>query len=375
MKFIDLFCGIGGFHLALKKFNFECVFACDKDKECRYVYEKNFNIKVHDDILNINEKDIPDHDILTAGFPCQSMSKAGKRLGLDDSRGKMFDEIIRIAKYKKPKLMILENVKNIKTIDNCKIYNYIYESLNNIGYNVGDYELNPYNFGIPQNRERIYFICVLKNIKINFNEIKFNNDYKKVNIFEKEPNKEFYINNEIKNIINIWNDILKQFIDERISYPINIDYFNIKNINSFPKWKQDHINKNKSLHKKYKLIWDNWLKNNDKFLNKKIYRKLELQIGNKIDNNFNIWDYYIQLRPSGIRIKKTNYFPTLVAISQIPIYGKEKRYLTCRECANLQSFPDNYILHENNKITYKQIGNSVNVFVITEIMKKFINFL
>lgn len=375
MKFIDLFCGIGGFHSALKKFNFECVFACDKDKECRYVYEKNFNIKVHDDILNINEKDIPDHDILTAGFPCQSMSKAGKRLGLDDPRGKMFDEIIRIAKYKKPKLMILENVKNIKTIDNCKIYNYIYESLNNIGYNVSDYELNPYNFGIPQNRERIYFICVLKNIKINFNEIKFNNDYKKVNIFEKEPDKEFYINNEIKNIINIWNDILKQFIDERISYPINIDYFNIKNINSFPKWKQDHINKNKSLHKKYNLIWDNWLKNNDKFLNKKIYRKLELQIGNKIDNNFNIWDYYIQLRPSGIRIKKTNYFPTLVAISQIPIYGKEKRYLTCRECANLQSFPDNYILHENNKITYKQIGNSVNVFVITEIMKKFINFL
>lgn len=375
MKFIDLFCGIGGFHLALQKFNIECVFACDKDKECQYIYEKNFNIKVHSDIKKINEKDVPDHDILTAGFPCQSMSKAGKRLGFDDPRGKLFEEIIRIAKYKKPKLMILENVKNIKTINNSTIYKYIYKSLTDINYNVIDYELNPYDFGIPQNRPRIYFICVLNNIKIDFNKIKFNKTSDIINIFEKNINKRYYISNEIKNIIDSWNIILKNFINEKISYPINIDYFNIEKITNFPSWKQNHIIKNKLLYLKYKLLWDSWLENNKIFLNKNIYKKIELQIGKYIDKNFNLWNYYLQLRPSGIRIKKTNYFPTLVAINQIPIYGREKRYLTCRECANLQSFPKSHILHENNKICYKQLGNSVNVLIITEIMSKLINYL
>jgi len=94
---------------------------------------------------------------------------------------------------------------------------------------------------------------------------------------------------------------------------------------------------------------------------------LEWQVGNKKEND-SIWNYFIQMRQSGIRVKKTNYFPTLVAIVQIPIYGKEKRYITPRECARLQSFPDSFKIHKNDKTAYKQFGNAVNVDVISYII-------
>ena len=103
-KFIDLFAGIGGFHLALNKLNGECVFASEWDKECQKVYEKNFQIKPFGDITKIEEKNIPKHDVLCAGFPCQAFSVSGKRLGFKDTRGTLFFDVARIIKYHQPKL-------------------------------------------------------------------------------------------------------------------------------------------------------------------------------------------------------------------------------------------------------------------------------
>jgi len=119
-KFIDLFCGIGGFHLALSSFGAQCVFASDIDKEACAVYEKNFNMKPDGDITKIEAKDIPKHDILCAGFPCQPFSISGNQKGFDDEkgRGKLFFDIVRIAKYHKPKVLLLENVKNFEKHDN-----------------------------------------------------------------------------------------------------------------------------------------------------------------------------------------------------------------------------------------------------------------
>ena len=126
MNFIDLFSGIGGFHIALNRLGHKCVLACDIDKKCREVYKKNHGIEPVDDIRKINEKTMPDFDILCAGFPCQSFSNAGKKQAFEDKvRGTLFFDIIRLAKEKQPKFMFLENVKHIKRVDEGKcIQNY-----------------------------------------------------------------------------------------------------------------------------------------------------------------------------------------------------------------------------------------------------------
>ena len=126
-------------------------------------------------------------------------------------------------------------------------------------------------------------------------------------------------------------------------------------------WRKEYMEKNKPLIEKYKSLFDKWYKKHKDLLSKReIYGKLEWQVG-KIKPNDSIFNYFIQIRQSGIRVRKAEYFPTLVAISQIPIYGKEKRYITPRECARLQSFPDSYKIHPNDKKSYKHFGNSVNV--------------
>ena len=123
----------------------------------------------------------------------------------------------------------------------------------------------------------------------------------------------------------------------------------------------DQYYKQRDLSIYYKSIWDEWYKKHTEILNtREIYAKLEWQVG-KVKKDDSIFNYFIQIRQSGVRVKKAQYFPTLVAISQIPIYGKQKRYITPRECARLQSFPDSFKIHENDKKSYKQFGNSVNV--------------
>jgi DNA (cytosine-5)-methyltransferase 1 len=130
---------------------------------------------------------------------------------------------------------------------------------------------------------------------------------------------------------------------------------------AFPDWKRDYITKNKPLIQKYYSQFIDWYNKNTAILQKKeIYGKLEWQTG-LIKDHDSIFNHFIQIRQSGIRVKKGNYFPTLVAISQIPIYGKEKRYITPRECARLQSFPETFKLPKEDKKSYKQLGNSVNV--------------
>ena len=133
MKFIDLFCGIGGFHQALSRFGYRCVFACDKDKHCRETYKKNYGIEPAGDITKIDIGALPDFDILCGGFPCQTFSNAGKKKSTKVAKGKLFLEIIKIAAAKKPKFMFLENVKHIKRIDDGKAFKMIINEIKHIG--------------------------------------------------------------------------------------------------------------------------------------------------------------------------------------------------------------------------------------------------
>jgi len=212
-KFIDLFCGIGGFRVALEKKGFECVFSSDIDKVAQGMYFKNFGEKPEGDLTEIPEKRIPSHDILCAGFPCQSFSISGKQGGINDKRGRLFYEIIRIAEYHQPIIMILENVKNILSIDNGKVIKTIEAKLFEIGYDVQRHVLNASNFGIPQSRERVYFVCLRRDTNSNF-KLKYsppkqlNKAIFLENILEKEVDKNLYINrkdivlNGVKNIEN-----------------------------------------------------------------------------------------------------------------------------------------------------------------------------
>lgn len=165
MKFIDLFCGIGGFHLALESFGAECVFASDIDKQAINIYEKNFRIKVSGDITKIKPQDIPEHDIICAGFPCQPFSISGKKQGFNDPNGLLYKQIIRIAKYHHPKLIIMENVKNLESHNKGETLKKILQDFDKAGYVIKNKVLNASDFGIPQARKRLYIVAFRNDIE------------------------------------------------------------------------------------------------------------------------------------------------------------------------------------------------------------------
>lgn len=163
MKFISLFAGIGGFDLALIRQGHECVWANEWDKYAAQIYDKNFETKIDTrDIRTVPTEEVPDHDLLVGGFPCQSFSIAGKRKGFDDTRGTLFFEIARILRAKKPRLFILENVKGLLSHDNGNTFKTIISTLDELGYDIQWQVLNSKNFGVPQNRERVFIIGNLR---------------------------------------------------------------------------------------------------------------------------------------------------------------------------------------------------------------------
>lgn len=197
--FVDLFCGIGGFHSAAHSLGLECVFASDIDAEARKAYEHNYKIRPHGDITAIKAVDIPDHDLLCAGFPCQPFSIIGSRQGFADPRGTLFFEIARIIREKKPKAVLLENVKQLASINKGETLYNIIDSLEQLGYYVNYKILNALDFGVPQKRERILIVATLKDIgefpwpteKAPMKPLK--------SILEKKPDPKHYVSGKIKN--------------------------------------------------------------------------------------------------------------------------------------------------------------------------------
>ena len=179
LKFIDLFAGIGGFHLALAKLGMKCVFACEIDKYARMIYENYFkphNPEVFEsnfaeDILNVSHDAIPDFDLLTAGFPCQPFSQAGKKLGFNEARGTLFFEIAKLIQAKQPKAFLLENVRNLASHDDGKTLNVIKNTLLELGYSFNAKVLRASAYGLPTHRPRIYIVGFKdQSIKFDFPE-------------------------------------------------------------------------------------------------------------------------------------------------------------------------------------------------------------
>jgi len=164
-RFIDLFCGIGGFHLAAQSLGWQCVMACDIDEHARKAYSHNFDLLPLGDIHKISVENIPDHDILCAGFPCQPFSIIGDRKGFKDTRGTLFFEIARILNKKKPRAFVLENVRQLVGHDGGRTLSVILKTLDKLGYKVSWRILNALDFGLPQKRERILIVGTLENTK------------------------------------------------------------------------------------------------------------------------------------------------------------------------------------------------------------------
>jgi DNA (cytosine-5)-methyltransferase 1 len=160
--FIDLFAGIGGIRLGFEKFKGECVFTSEWDKHSKITYKANFGDEPNGDITKTEVKDIPKHDILLGGFPCQPFSNAGLKQGFDDTRGTLFFDVARIIEYRKPAMILLENVKGFVNHDKGRTMKIVKETLEELGYNVFYKVLNARDFGIPQNRERIYIVGINK---------------------------------------------------------------------------------------------------------------------------------------------------------------------------------------------------------------------
>ena len=382
-RYIDLFCGIGGFHQALSSLGHECVFASDIDKKCRETYEINYGIKPEGDITQIDEKNVPNHDIICAGFPCQSFSKSGNRKGINDPRGTLFFDILRIAKHHQPKYLILENVRNLAGHDQGKTWQTIYKNLVDIGYSVKEEPIifSPQYLGIPQNRERVFILCQRKDM----GEVPgFNFDYsKKVpcsidDILSKDKEianlGDYQLTKDQINLIDYWNEFIQNIKKPLPGFPIWANRLKEldpkEDIESLAKWERTFIIKNNALYKDNKTFIDKWLKKSGKvtlFSGSKAM--FEWQAGQL--ENPDVWNTIMHFRPSGIRVKNPTYFPALVAITQTSIVGKLKRFITPREGSRLQSLSEEFILHEKDNVSYKQLGNAVNV----QVVKMFADFL
>lgn len=421
MRFVDLFCGIGGFHAALHE-KHECVFACDIDEDCRKVYEDQFEISVFGDIREWTEE-IDDHEILCAGFPCQPFSKSGKQLGFRDKiRGTLFGDISKIIELKRPDFVLLENVANLKTHDDGKTLKTIISTLQELGYFVRSKVLSPHEYGIPHHRPRIFIIGINKSKINNYKSFRFpkrsvlsQNNCHVDSLFD--IGSEGAITAIEQEVIDHWTEFMnnlplgvtppsptwsmefgrkykledihpvskltKERLCEELAYEgivakrwwtkdrilqIFPPYIR-KMRGEMPKWKRQFILRNRNFWDKYGASnkFEAWLEKTRTFNDTQ--QKFEWHVG-QVDEP-DLMNYMIHTRPSGIRVSKMNWIPSLVAIAQIPIIGPWGRRLSPREAANAQSFGEDFVLHPKDSVAFRQLGNSVNVELVRKIVGGF----
>ena len=204
LKFIDIFCGIGGFRIAAENAMYKAgitpngIFSSDIDIECQNAYEANFNHRPRGDISEINSNDIPNHDLLLAGFPCQPFSIIGKRKGFNDTRGTLFFDIARILEAKRPTAFVLENVKQLVGHDQGQTMLRIMDVLKHLGYKAEYKVFNALDFGLPQKRERVFIVGI--NRDVDFQWPTTNTPMKPLkDILEKDPPKKYFASDYIRN--------------------------------------------------------------------------------------------------------------------------------------------------------------------------------
>ncbi|MEA5093018.1 IS1595 family transposase ISCco3 [bioreactor metagenome] len=299
--FIDLFAGLGGFRLALESLGGKCVYSNEWDEPVQKVYAENFGDLPEGDITQVDEKTIPNHDILCAGFPCQAFSISGKQKGFEDSRGTLFFDVARIVKEKKPKIVFMENVKNFATHDDGRTLEVVKATMEELGYTFNQKVLNAVDYGVPQKRERIYMVC-------------FRND---LIIQEFRYPKPFELTRHVEDFLLKDESMVSSLYVERPD-----TYFN---------GAEDNVYSNKSI---------------------------RLGTVNKGGQGERIYS------TKGIAITLSAYGGGIFAKTGGYLINGKTRKLHPRECARIMGYPDSYKMSSSPNQAYKQFGNSVVIDVL-----------
>lgn len=319
LKAIDLFSGIGGIRLGLEQAGFDVIYSNDIDRYCKQTFETNFKDEMDcRDIALVKSEEIPDHDLLAAGFPCQPFSMAGHKRGFLDPRGSMFFELVRIIRDKKPKAFLLENVKHLVQHDGGKTLSKMMNILEkDLGYTVFSKVLNSKDFGLPQSRQRIYIVGFREKVNFNFPDQISNHETRIKDILESKPVEEKY-------------------------------FLTQKYYEGLAKHKERHASKGSGFG--FEILDTNGISH-------------ALVVGNMGRERNLIQDLpRMGFYEDGMDKAKTR--------NSLGI-----RKLTVREYARLQGFPDTYIFPVSMTQTYKQVGNSVSIPVIKAIAQNIFNLL
>lgn len=426
-KYADLFAGIGGFAAALNALEGEHAYSVEIDKAAAATYARNWGHNPLGDVtVDANEDGVNpeqwagedrDIDVLVGGFPCQPFSKSGAQRGMDEVRGTLFFNILRMIQEKKPTVIVLENVRNLVGPRHVHEWQVIKEQLHAAGYQVAEqpaiispHQIMPGHGGAPQVRERVFITGTL------VPEGQTRNPFvKPIQIplearTDQQPNWEWNLKEDLPldsgddiagtalsddeiRWINHWEEWVQVVRELRISdaeragesarllpgFPIwaNVwtDSAAERKRLMFPggvkvaSWKANFLEKNWSLYdglrERGDAVWlAKWLKKTKDFPESR--QKLEWQA----QDAERLWDCVVSLRPSGLRAKKMTHLPALVAITQTPILGPLLRRLSPREAARLQGLPDLYDFGtQRYALTYKQLGNGVNTGVVYNVLK------
>lgn len=436
-RFIDLFAGLGGFHLALKELGHECVFASELREDLRKLYKINYpGTRIEGDITLFEPTDIPDHDILCAGFPCQPFSQAGNQLGFDDEgRGNMFYVIRDILKEKKPQYLFLENVANLRSHDKGHTWDVIEKELYNVGYDIKDTILSPHQFGIPQHRKRIYVVGVRRDLG-NINDFRFpcptNKPCNILDIIDENDRDYIPLKDETRRYLKIWSEFVRLAAENHCKLPgfpiwamefgATYDYEDTppchqrasqlkgkrgklghiitgkshaqmmsqlpiyaqderKEGEKFQDWKIRYIRQNREFYKANKRWIDTWISNIQNLQNS--HMKFEWNCGSNA--SMILEDKIIQFRASGVRVKMPTFSPALNLVgTQIPIFpwvhvpdsDKLGRYMTIKEAAKIQGMEnlcfDDEIFNMSSARCFEALGNAVNVEIVKSIAREFV---
>ena len=404
-QFVDLFAGIGGFHAALGALGGECVYSSEWDEDATQIYEQNWKIKPDGDItLAANDEvmNVPSHDVLVGGFPCQPFSKSGKQLGMEETRGTLFWNIAKIIDTHKPSLVLLENVQNLAGPRHLHEWEVIIQTLRNLGYRVSQnpmvvspHLIRPEFGGRPQVRNRVFIAATL--IPKGIPNHKTNVDVPDLSKVTKDWDPQAWslesdlpldelktesekvataLNDAEVEWIDAWNDFVVTMrkvakLNKLPGFPIWADaWVHIDSLEipyGTPKWKENFLTKNSVFYSEHKDVLDLWLgrwNGLEHFPPSR--RKFEWQA----QDSETLWETIMHFRPSGIRAKKATYVPALVAITQTTIIGKQKRRISVREGARLQGLPDWFEFKDQpDSASYKQLGNGVNVGAVYNVVR------